>query len=88
MTTQPDRLRYQKWARMSATLTAVFFGIYVLNIIVGKINIVYGMEIFHFGSVAEFLILLLVSVTFIVAALIAEAAWKVNRKPEQKEVST
>jgi len=58
------------------TLMACFvlFAIYFLNLIIGKVNIAYGLKLPHMGNVAEFLLLLTVSILLIMAALKDEAA--------------
>jgi len=68
--------------RIGIVLSAVSFGLYVLNVLIGKAIIVYGWKVFHFGSIGEFLILLIFSIAFIAAALFKEAAAK--SKPQTK----
>lgn len=52
----------------------VLFILYFINLIIGKVNIAYGMKLPHLGHVAEFLLLFAVSVLLIIAALKDEAA--------------
>lgn len=52
----------------------VLFAIYFLNLIIGKVNIAYGLKLPHLGNVAEFLLMLMVSILLIIAALKDEAA--------------
>lgn len=52
----------------------VLFALYFVNLIIGKVNIAYGMKLPHLGNVAEFLLLFTVSILLIVAALKDEAA--------------
>lgn len=87
MATQPGKLGNKKLTRIAIIISALSFGIYVLNVLIGKANIVYGVEIFHFGNVGEFLILLVASVAFIAVALYEEATSKSTPEPEQKEVN-
>ena len=54
----------------------VLFAIFAINVLVGKANISYGLNLLHLGSVAEFLLLFLATILLIVAALKAEAAEK------------
>lgn len=69
--------------RITIAVAIVSFGLYLLNVLIGKAIIVYGWEVFHFGNIGEFLILLIASVAFIVAALFQEAAWKSNPEPDK-----
>jgi len=55
---------------------AVLFVIYLINVIFGKINISYGLNLPHLGNVAEFLMLLGACILLIVAALKRETAEK------------
>ena len=54
----------------------LLFTIYFINVLLGKVNISYGLTLPHFGNVAEFLLLAVASVSLIVAALKREAAEK------------
>jgi len=61
-----------RWAFRGALL---FFSLYVLNVLVGKISVMAGATTpFHAGDVAEFLILLAAIICFVIAALSREAA--------------
>lgn len=82
MTDEQLNARRLKTGRISVILFAIFFGLYVLNILVGKAKIVFGWEVFHLGNVGEFLMLLTASVAFIVAALQSEAVLK-SRKQQK-----
>ena len=62
----------------------VLFALYFINVLLGKANISYGLNIPHLGSVAEFLLLTLSCVLLIVAALKSETAEN-NLQPRQKE---
>lgn len=68
-------------SKIAIILSATSFVIYLLNIVAGKANIVYEMNLIQVGPIAEFLILLFSSTTFIVAALLQEATWKSNHEP-------
>jgi hypothetical protein len=59
-------------------LFVFFFGLYIVNVLIGKAIIVFKWEIFHFGNVGEFLILLSASIAFIVCALHKESVSKRN----------
>ncbi len=52
----------------------VLFALYFVNLIIGKVNIAYGLNLPHLGSLAEFLLLFMVSILLIAAALKDEAA--------------
>ena len=52
----------------------VLFALYFINVIFGKVNISYDLNIPHLGNVAEFLLLLSASVSLVAAALKSEAA--------------
>jgi hypothetical protein len=62
----------------------VLFALFFINVLFGKVNISYGLNIPHLGNVAEFLLLFLASVSLVVAALKSEAAEN-NLKLRQKE---
>ena len=61
--------------RLAFRASLVLFGLFVLNILVGKVSILVGATTpVHAGDVAEFLVLLAAIICFIVAALDREAA--------------
>lgn len=70
-----------KGSKIAIILSVISFVIYMLNVVAGKANIVYEMNLIQVGPIAEFLILLFSSTTFIVAALLQEKNWKSNREP-------
>jgi hypothetical protein len=47
----------------------VLFALYLINLILGKINISYGLNLPHLGNVAEFLLLFGACILLIIAAL-------------------
>lgn len=65
-------------ARIAVIVATVSFSLYVLNMLIGKANIVYGWKIFHIGDIGEFLIMFIASIAFIAACLFKEADWKSN----------
>jgi len=69
--------------RISVTLFAIFFGLYILNVLIGKAIIVFKWNCFHFGNLGEFLILFAASVAFIMAALHRETVCKLNGNPDK-----
>ncbi|MGD1975765.1 MAG: hypothetical protein PVH85_20050 [Desulfobacterales bacterium] len=54
----------------------VLFALYLINLILGKINISYGLNLPHLGNVAEFLLLFGACILLIIAALKRETAEK------------
>ena len=65
-------------ARIAIIVATVSFSLYVINMLIGKANIVYGKEMFHIGDIGEFLMMFVASIAFIVAALFQEANYKAN----------
>ncbi len=63
-------------ARIAIIVATVSFSLYVINMLIGKANIVYGWEMIHIGDIGEFLIMFIASIAFIVACLFQEADWK------------
>ncbi|MDJ0781865.1 MAG: hypothetical protein QNJ22_07820 [Desulfosarcinaceae bacterium] len=64
--------KYSLWACL------VLFSLYFVNLLMGKLNVAYGLRLPHLGNVAEFLLLSLASVLLIVAALKREDAEKLR----------
>lgn len=54
----------------------VLFALYFINVLLGKVNISYGLNLPHFGNVAEFLMLFGACILLIIAALKRETAEK------------
>lgn len=85
MTNKQVNTGFSKGERIAVTVFAVFFGLYVLNVVIGKATIVFGWRTYHLGNIGEFLILLAASVAFIIAALHREGARKKsNLKPDKE----
>lgn len=77
-----DKKSYStRGSKIAVTLSAISFIIYMLNIVAGKASIFYEINLIQVGPIAECLILLFSSTTFIVAALLQEATWKSNQEP-------
>lgn len=68
-----------KTHRTSLVVSFVAFGMYFLNVLIGKLNALYQAGIPRLGNVGEFLLLACASVLLIIAALKREAS-------EQKEL--
>jgi len=54
----------------------VMFALYLINVLLGKVNISYGLNLPHLGNVAEFLLLFGACILLIIAALKRETAKK------------
>jgi intracellular septation protein A len=78
MTNEKSNAKDSLLSRSSLMLSIFFFGLYIVNVFIGKANIVFNWEIFHLGNVGEFLILLSASIAFIVCALHKESLAKRN----------
>jgi len=76
MEIQQDNKENGKEGRGALKICFVLFAIYFINVVVGKVNISYGLNLIHLGNLAEFLMLFSAAVFLIVAALKAEAAEK------------
>jgi hypothetical protein len=50
-------------------ISIFFFILFFINILIGKFNNMYDMDIYHFGDVAEFLLLLISSTSIIIVAI-------------------
>ena len=76
MVAQPNNQTNHKVGRGALIICFVLFAAYFINVLVGKINIAYGLKLPHLGNVAEFLTLFGACVLLIVAALKRETAEK------------
>ena len=76
MVSQQDNRTKVKKGKGALIICFVLFATYFINVLFGKANISYGLNIPHLGNVAEFLLLFLASILLIVAALKTEAAEK------------
>ena len=85
MAAQQDSHTNRKEGRAALVPCFVLFTIYLLNVIVGKINIAYDLNLPHFGNVAEFLMLFGACVLLIIAALKRETAEKMLLTQTKKE---
>lgn len=52
----------------------LLFALYFINVLVGKVNIAYGLKLPHLGNLAEFLMLFGSCILLIIAALKRETA--------------
>jgi len=62
----------------------LLFALYFINVIVGKVNIAYGLSLPHLGSLAEFLMLFGSCILLIIAALKRETAEKLHLTQTEK----
>ena len=60
---------YTTSERLMLMLFAFSFGLYVINVLLGKASIHWGWNTFYLGNVGEFILLLVASITLIAAAL-------------------
>ncbi len=56
----------------------LLFALYLINVLLGKVNISYGLNLPHLGNVAEFLLLFCACVLLIIAALKRETEKKMT----------
>jgi hypothetical protein len=57
-----------------------FFSLFSINVLIGKINIIFDSHIFYFGDVTEFLFLLISSISLTILALDMESMDKQKQK--------
>ena len=65
-----------KRKRIWLTLSFFVFALFLINVLFGKINILYGLNLPHLGDVAEFLLLFGACILIIIAALKQETKEK------------
>ena len=65
-----------KRQRISLIACFVLFALYLINVLLGKVNIAYGLNLPHLGNLAEFLMLFGACILLIIAALKQETAEK------------
>lgn len=85
MAAQPDNPTNSKKGRGALIACFVIFAAFFINVLLGKINIAYGLKIPHLGNVAEFLLLFGACVLLIMAALKRETAEKILLTQTKKE---
>lgn len=76
MAAQDDNQTNSKGGRGALITCFVLFAIYFINVLLGKINTSYGLNLPHLGNVAEFLLLFGACILLIIAALKRETAEK------------
>ena len=85
MVAHQDNQTNSKGGKGALITCFVLFAIYFINVLVGKINIAYGLKLPHFGNVAEFLLLFVACMLLIIAALKRETAEKILLTQTKKE---
>jgi hypothetical protein len=76
MVAQHDNQTDSREGRFVLIPCIVLFAAYFINVLVGKINISYSLNLPHLGNVAEFLLLFGTCILLIIAALKRETAEK------------
>jgi len=70
--------------KISLNACFLLFALYFINVLVGKVNIAYGLNLPHLGNLAEFLMLFGSCVLLINAALKRETAEKLHLTQTEK----
>ena len=78
MIAQKNNRTTGKGEKISLLACFLLFAIYLINLILGKINILYGLNLTHLGNVAEFLLLFGACILLIITALKRETAEKMT----------
>ena len=78
MTNGQNHTDHKLGSRIAIIVAILSFSLYVVNMLIGKANIVYGKQMFHIGDIGEVFMMLVASIAFIVAALYQEADYKTN----------
>ena len=86
MMVQQNRQTKSVAGRGALISSFVLFAIYFINVLVGKINISYGLTLPHFGNLTEFLLLFAFCIMLIVAALKRETMEDMLLTQTEKEV--
>ena len=76
MTAQKSNQTTGKGEKIPLIACFFLFAIYLINLILGKVNISYGLNLPQLGHVAEFLLLFGACILLIIAALKRETAEK------------
>ena len=72
--------------RTSLIVSLAAFGMYFLNVLIGKVNVLYKAGLPRLGNVGEFLLLACASTLLIIAALKKEASEQKELHQPQQEV--
>jgi len=74
--------KYSLGERLALIIFGVSSSLYILNILIGKASVYWGLDIFHLGNIGEFLLLFAASVSVIVAALKRQQKRRKPMKPK------
>jgi hypothetical protein len=74
MTSDATKSSKCKKGRKMLYVSLFAFSLYMVNVLIGKANIVFGWKAWHLGNVAECLLLFLTSTLLIIAAMQRESA--------------
>ena len=77
MAAQIDKQANSKGGKGALITAYVLFAAFFINVLFGKINIAYSLDLPHLGNVAEFLMLFGACISLIIAALKRETAEKI-----------
>ena len=69
MAAQHDNQTGSKVEKGALITSVALFTIFIINVILGKINIAYGLNLPHADNVGEFLLLFVACILMIIAAL-------------------
>ena len=76
--------KYSPGESLSLIIFGVSSSLYILNILIGKASVHWGLDVFHLGNIGEFLLLFAASVSVIAAALHREAAEERKQQTDQQ----
>ncbi len=68
--------------RVTLLIFIISLGLYFLNILLGKASVQWGWKVFYLGNISEFLLLLIASISFVLAALHSESRENQNNKQQ------
>jgi hypothetical protein len=85
MAAHQDNQTNNKEGRGALITCFVLFAAYFINVLLGKISILYNLNLPHLGNVAEFLLLFGACILLIIAALKRETAEKIHSTQTKKE---
>ena len=85
MAAQHDNQKDSREGRFVLIPCIVLFAVYFINVLVGKINISYNLNLPHLSNLVEFLLLFGTCFLLIIAALKRETAEKILLTQTKKE---
>jgi len=84
MVAQHDNQTGRKAERGALIASFVLFAIFFINVVFGKINIAYGLNLPHADNVGEFLLLFVACILLIIAALKRETREKTLKRNKEE----